>query len=142
MLAIIFFAFFFSSASAQFIQAPEQLSGNYNTNVINHFSGLLPTELLDFYSNLTPQQEKIMDKAVTDNEGDENGFIGYINKKDPELGERANRVFKDFIGRLANLKPAAQQFYLSVSSSLHFTHFLFSSSTLSVKLTVQQARKP
>jgi hypothetical protein len=25
---------------------------------------------------------------------------------------------------------------------LHFTHFLFSSSTLSVKLTVQQARKP
>lgn len=51
------------SCRAQLFQAPEQLSG------------LLPPDLMDFYNNLSPQQEKIIDQAVDSNDGDEQGFL-------------------------------------------------------------------
>ncbi|KAI6184829.1 Fatty-acid and retinol-binding protein 3 [Aphelenchoides bicaudatus] len=92
--------------NAQFVQAPEQLSG------------LLPSELITFYNSLTPRQEKIMDQAVSGNDGNEEGFLSYIRRKDKKLGQRAEHVFRDFIDRLTKLKPDAQIFYLALFNGL------------------------
>ncbi|KAI6171971.1 Fatty-acid and retinol-binding protein 3 [Aphelenchoides besseyi] len=79
---------------------------------------LLPEDLLDFYGTLTREQERIMDAAMNGNDGDEDGFLGYIAKRDPELGQRAVHVFKGFIDKLSALKPTAQQFYLTLFNGL------------------------
>ena len=42
----------------------------------------------------------------------------HICSKDAKLGEKAARVFKDFIARLTKLKRPAQRFYLTVSASV------------------------
>ena len=140
-----------TQCDSKFIKAPVALQGEKNVATFGHerqigrFLGLLPTNLTDLYSHLTPRQERIMDDAVKGNDGNEAAFLAYIRRKDAKLGIKAAKVFKEFILSLTKTKPRAQRFYLTVCNALHQRanriFCLFSSSTVCVSFRMKQTKK-